>query len=143
MQIVMGLDVGDKTIGVAVSDALGLTAHGVEVIRRSALDRDFSRLQQLMKEYGVERIVIGLPINMDGSHGPRAKKSQDFAKLAEKRLAVPVSLWDERLTTASAERTLLAADVSRRRRKQVIDKLAASLILQSYLDAQRRKGSHA
>lgn len=140
---IMGLDVGDKTIGIAVSDALGLTAQGVDVIRRTHMDRDFSLLQETAEVYEIEHIVIGLPKNMDGTIGPRAELCQAFAKETETRLGLPVSLWDERLTTIAAEKTLLAADVSRKKRKQVIDKLAASLILQAYLDAQRRTGSHA
>lgn len=140
---IMGLDVGDKTIGVAVSDGLGLTAQGVDVIRRSNAERDFARLSEMVEGFEIELIVVGLPINMDGSIGPRAEKCQHFAQETEKRIGIPVTLWDERLTTMAAEKTLLSADVSRRRRKQVIDKLAATLILQAYLDAQRRKEPHA
>lgn len=140
---IMGLDVGDKTIGVAVSDRLGLTAQSVEVIHRSTVDRDFARLSELVADFEVKHIVVGLPINMNGTIGPRAKLCQHFAKEMEKTIGLPVTLWDERLTTMAAEKTLLSADVSRRRRKQVIDKLAATLILQAYLDAQRRKEPHA
>lgn len=139
---VMGLDVGEKTIGVAVSDALGWTAQGVGVVERSTTDRDFASLQTVVADYDVEQIVVGLPKNMDGTIGPRAKLCQTFAKEAEHRLKLPVTLWDERLTTVAAERTLLSADISRKRRKRVIDKLAATLILQAFLDAQRRN-SHA
>ena len=139
---IMGLDVGEKTIGVAVSDDLGWTAQGVDVIRRSTPDRDFGRLQTIACDFDVERVVVGLPKNMDGTIGPWARQCQDFAQEVERRLGLPVTLWDERLTTTAAERTLLTADVSRRRRKQVVDKLAATLILQAFLDAQRRN-SHA
>lgn len=139
---IMGLDVGDKTIGVAVSDHLGITAQGVKVVQRTNIERDFAQLKNIADAYGVRHMVVGLPKNMDGTIGPRAKKCQCFARKAEERLGIPVTLWDERLTTAAAERTLLTADVSRRRRKQVIDKMAAMLILQAFLDAQRRNGSN-
>lgn len=135
---IMGLDVGEKTIGVAVSDSLGMTAQGVEAIRRSTRHDDFVRLHEIAGKYGVEHIVVGLPKNMDGTIGPRAKQCQRFATELKRRFELPVTLWDERLTTVSAERTLLAADVSRKRRKRVIDQVAATLILQAYLDAQRR-----
>lgn len=139
---IMGLDVGEKTIGVAVSDGLGLTAQGVDVIRRSTIERDCAQLQQIVADYDIEHIVVGLPKNMNGTIGPRAKQCQVFAGEVEQRLGLPVTMWDERLTTMAAERTLISADVSRKRRKQVVDKLAASLILQAFLDAQRRN-SHA
>ncbi len=131
----MGLDLGDKTIGVAVSDLMGWTAQGVETIRRSK--DDLSRLKQLVQQYEVEKIVLGLPKNMDGSLGPRAQKSLQYAAMLEQKLGLPVVTWDERLTTVAATRTLLQADVSRQKRKQVIDKLAAVWILQGYLDRQQ------
>lgn len=134
----MGLDVGEKTIGVAVSDELGLTAQGVTVIRRKNHKQDMTRLQEIAHAYDIEAIVVGLPRNMDGTVGPRAQQCQSFAKQVQSTLGLPVHLWDERLTTLSAERTLVSADISRRRRKQVVDKIAASLILQGFLDAQRR-----
>lgn len=139
---IIGLDVGEKTIGVALSDGLGLTAQGVEVIRRASRAQDIARLQELIEANDVSQIVVGLPKNMDGSIGARAQTCQSFALELEKALGLPVILWDERLTTVAAERTLLSADVSRKKRKQVIDKLAASLILQAFLDAQRRN-THA
>ncbi|WP_054949111.1 Holliday junction resolvase RuvX [Numidum massiliense] len=139
---IIGLDVGEKTIGVALSDGLGLTAQGVEVIRRASRAQDIARLQELIEANDVSQIVVGLPKNMDGSIGARAQTCQSFALEMEKALGLPVILWDERLTTVAAERTLLSADVSRKKRKQVIDKLAASLILQAFLDAQRRN-THA
>jgi len=134
----LGLDVGDKTIGVAVSDPLGLTAQGVEVIRRQGRERDLVRLQELVQSYGVDTIVMGLPKNMDGSLGKQAEKVMAFADLVQKNLDLPVVLWDERLTTMAAERALLEADLSRGRRREVIDKMAAVLILQGYLDRQRK-----
>ncbi|MVO99613.1 Holliday junction resolvase RuvX [Paenibacillus lutrae] len=133
----MGLDYGDKTIGVAVSDLLGLTAQGVEVIRRTSPVRDFDHLKRLIGEYEVTEIVVGLPKNMNGTIGPRGEICQEFAGQLEEAFALPVRMWDERLTTVSATRTLLEADVSRKKRKQVVDKIAAALILQGYMDSKR------
>lgn len=133
---ILALDVGDKTIGVAVSDELGLTAQGVEVIRRSSPAKDFARLAELVAAFGVEAIVVGLPKNMNGTIGPRGEAVQGFAaEVAAAFPAVRVSLWDERLSTVAAERSLIAADVSRAKRRQVIDKMAAVFILQGYLDS--------
>lgn len=135
----MGLDVGEKTIGVAVSDPLGWTAQGVTTIRRrGSLEEDLEAILRLVQEYHVERVVVGLPRNMNGSLGPQAKKVLDFMQALEERLKLPVVPWDERLTTSAAERVLIAADLSRRRRKGVVDRLAAVLILQSYLDCQQQ-----
>jgi len=135
----MGLDVGEKTIGVAVSDPLGWTAQGVTTIRRrGSLEEDLKAILRLVQEYRVERVVVGLPRNMNGSLGPQAKKVLDFMQALEERLKLPVVPWDERLTTSAAERVLIAADLSRRRRKGVVDRLAAVLILQSYLDCQQQ-----
>lgn len=135
----MGLDLGDKTIGVAVSDELLWTAQGVEVIRRTVWEQDVERLRQLAGQYEVSEIVVGLPKNMNGTIGPRGEICMEFARSLEQILKIPVHLWDERLTTVSAERTLLEADVSRKKRKQVIDKLAAVFILQGYLDNKSDK----
>lgn len=134
----LGLDVGEKTIGVAVSDAFGWTAQGLEVIRRESKEKDFQRLEEWVNAYNIERIIVGFPKNMDGSIGKKAKEIQRFVKTLEKRLVPEVELWDERLSTMAAERTLLEADVSRRKRKKTIDKMAAVLILQNYLDAKGR-----
>lgn len=129
-----GLDVGDKTIGVAVSDELGWTAQGLEVIRRKSLAQDLARLADIARQYRVERWVVGMPRNMNGTYGPRAELTREFmAKLSE-HMGLPVEAYDERMTTMAAERILLEADVSRARRKQVIDKMAAAVILQNYLD---------
>lgn len=133
----MGLDVGTKTVGVAVSDALGITGQAVTTVRRSNLKADLAELRRLIEEYEVTRVVVGLPLNMNGSEGPRAEASRAFGKLVEERLGVPVEYWDERLTTVAAQRTLLEADLSREKRKQVVDRLAAALILQGWLDARR------
>ncbi|MED4907434.1 Holliday junction resolvase RuvX [Brevibacillus centrosporus] len=138
MTRLMGLDVGDKTIGVAVSDELGWTAQGVETIKRQSKEKDFARLQELIAQYQVEAIVVGLPKNMNGTIGPRAELCQTFGKLLQEKTSLPVHMWDERLTTMAAERMLISADVSRQKRKTVIDKMAATLILQGYLDAKSR-----
>lgn len=134
----MGLDYGDRRIGVALSDELGWTAYGHEVIERRKPEEDMEKLRRIAAEYGVTDIVLGLPKNMNGSIGPRGEISLAFAEEIRGSLNLPVHLWDERLTTVSAERTLLAADVSRKKRKQVIDKMAAAIILQGYMDAKSK-----
>lgn len=133
---VLGLDVGSKTIGVAISDALKLTAQGLETIDRDLQDeeKDFLRLDKIIEENDVSIIVVGLPKNMDGSIGHSGEQCQLFAEKLKGRTHLPVELVDERLTTVAAERMLITADVSRRKRKKVIDKMAAVMILQSYLD---------
>lgn len=136
---IMGLDYGDKTIGVAVSDEFGWTAQGIEVIRRRSGDDDFERLRALIGEYGIEELVVGLPKNMNGTIGPRGELCKEFAEQLTAAFSLPVHLWDERLTTVSAQRTLIEADVSRKKRKQVIDKLAACLILQGYLEYVKKR----
>ncbi|NLM52238.1 MAG: Holliday junction resolvase RuvX [Firmicutes bacterium] len=132
---ILGLDVGERTIGVAVSDALGLTAQGLEVIRRRTWEEDVKRLREISEQYDVSTIVVGFPKNMNGTIGPQAQAAAAFAERLAAELGLPVKLWDERLTTMEAERLLLAADVSRSKRRKVIDKMAAVLILQSYLQA--------
>lgn len=134
----MGLDLGSKTLGVAVSDAMGWTAQGLETIQINEATKDFGmkRLAEIIAEYEVTQIVLGLPKNMNGTMGPRAEASQNFAVYLEKKFTLPVFLWDERLTTMAAERVLLEADVSRSKRKKVIDKMAAVMILQGFLDRQ-------
>ncbi|KHD86965.1 Holliday junction resolvase [Heyndrickxia ginsengihumi] len=134
----MGLDVGSKTVGVAISDALGWTAQGIETI---AIDEEskqfgFDRVTELVENHQVEKIVVGYPKNMNNTIGPRAEAAKAYAEELEKRLKLPIILWDERLSTMQAERILLQADVSRKKRKKVIDKMAASVILQGYLDSQ-------
>jgi putative Holliday junction resolvase len=134
MNRILGLDVGDKSIGVAVSDELGWTAQGVTVRRRTSLADDLTFLREMCNVHGVGRIVVGLPKNMDGSLGSQAQKTLDFIAHVRRACKVTVVEWDERLTSQAAERILLEADTSRRRRKQVRDRLAAQLILQAYLD---------
>lgn len=134
---VMGLDVGSKTVGVAISDPLGWTAQGVETIaiNEAASEFGFNRVVELVKEYEVEKIVIGMPKNMNNTAGPRAEASQKYGRSLGKRLEIPIVFHDERLTTMQAERMLVEeANVSRKKRKEVIDKLAAVIILQNYLD---------
>ena len=136
----MGLDVGDATIGVAASDELGMIAHGITTIRRTSLQKDLDSLKSIIIEKDIKVIVVGFPKNMNNTVGPRAQISIDFAELLRERFeGIEVVLWDERITTASARRTLIEADVRRNKRKGVIDKLAAILILQNYLDMQSNK----
>lgn len=130
----MGLDLGTKTIGVAISDELGWTAQGIETVKRVSLEKDLERLEQLIKEYDVSEIIVGYPKNMNGTIGERGQATEQFAEHLSSRFQLPVHLWDERLTTVAANKMLLDADVSRKKRKKVIDKLAAVIILQSYLD---------
>jgi len=135
---VMGLDLGEKTIGVAVSDPLELIAHGVEVIRRQNRKKDLARLAEIVRERGVTLVVLGLPRHMNGTLGQRAEETLAFARELEKYLQIPVVTQDERLSTVAAEKALLEADLSRRRRRAVIDMTAAVLILQAYLDKKSR-----
>ncbi len=130
----MGLDPGTKTIGVAISDGLRMTATALETVRRRKFSQDAARLIELAQGRSVVGVIVGLPRNMDGSEGPRAQSARAFARNVAERLSLPVALWDERLTTAAAERTLLEADTSRKRRAEVIDALAAQYILQGALD---------
>lgn len=134
---IMGLDVGSKTVGVAISDPLGFTAQGLEIIKINEDKQDFGfdRLAELVKQYQVDRFVIGLPKNMNNTSGPRVEASKAYGDKIEELFHIPVSYQDERLTTVEAERMLIEqADISRDKRKKVIDKLAAQLILQNYLD---------
>lgn len=135
---VMGLDVGSKTVGIALSDELGWTAQGLKTLKINEERNEFGfeEIGQLIKEYQVTKVVIGLPKNMNGTIGPRGEASKQFAEEIENQFSVPTVLWDERLTTMAAERVLLEADVSRKKRKKVIDKMAAVMILQGYLDSK-------
>ena len=131
---IMALDVGSRTIGIACSDALLMTAQGIETIRRTSLENDFNRLRELISEYEVHELVVGMPKNMNGTKGERAEKTEEFVEKMKTVIDLPVTFWDERLSTVMAERQLIAADVSRKKRKSVIDKMAAVVILQGYLD---------
>ena len=136
---IMALDVGTKRIGVAMSDELFLTAQGADTIHRVSLEADLGKIKKMVEENSVSEIVVGLPINMNGTYGPKAKEVLEFMSNLTKLVTIPVKTWDERLTTVQAQRTLLEADVSRAKRRNSIDKLAAQLILQNYLDS-RKKG---
>lgn len=133
---IMGLDIGDKTIGVAVSDAFGWTAQGVKVIRRQDLEDDIRELEEVIKNYEVTELVVGLPKNMNGTIGERAQKVLELVEVLKEALQLPIHMWDERLSTVEAEKHLIAADVSRAKRKKVIDKMAACIILQGYLSSR-------
>ncbi len=133
------MDYGSKTIGVAVSDPMGLTAQGLEIIRReeeNKLRKSLRRIEELVKEYQVEEIVLGFPKNMNNTIGERAEKSLQLKETLERRLGLPVIMWDERLTTVEADRTLIEAGVRRENRKKYVDMIAAVFILQGYLDAK-------
>ena len=134
---IMGLDFGSKTVGVAVSDPLGITAQGLEIIQRkeeNKLRRTYARIEELIVEYQVEEIVLGLPKNMNATEGERAELTREFKDSLERRTGLPVTLWDERLTTVAADKAMMEAGIRRERRKDYVDMIAASLILQGYLD---------
>lgn len=139
----MGLDLGAKRIGVALSDALGLTAQGLTVLARQDQEQDLDHVVALAKKHAVQEIVIGLPRHLDGRLGDGAQEVFFWVKALQERVGLPVHTQDERLTTLQAERVLLEADLSRRRRRQVIDKIAAGLILQAYLDSRPRPPQEA
>lgn len=139
----MGLDYGTKTVGVAVSDALGITAQGVETITRKSnkkLRQTLARIEELAEEYHVEKIVLGLPKNMNNTLGDRAEETMEFQAMLERRTGLEVVLWDERLTTMESERILKEGGIRREYRKERIDWMAASLILQSYMDSHPMSG---
>ena len=140
---IMGLDYGTKTVGVAISDALKITAQGIETIQRkeeNKLRKTCARIEQLIKEYEVEKIVLGFPKHMNNDVGERAEKSLEFKAMLERRTGLEVDLWDERLTTVSAERVLMESGVRREERKRYIDKIAAVFILQGYLYSVGMRG---
>ena len=139
---ILGLDFGSKTVGVAVSDGLLLTAQGVETIERkdeNKLRKTCARIEELIAEYEITEIVLGLPKNMNNTEGERVEKTKAFGEMLERRTGLPVHYWDERLTTVAAERILMESGVRRENRKAVIDKVAAGLILQGYLDCLKTK----
>jgi len=135
----LGLDIGSKRIGVAISDQSGMIAQALETIVSAGSERDLRRLLEIVRDYDVTEIVIGVPYNMDGSEGPQVEKVRKFKDLISTNIDVPVYEWDERLTTVAAERALLEADMSRAKRRKVIDKVAAALILQGHLDRRRNE----
>lgn len=134
---IMGLDYGSKTVGVAVSDPRGLTAQGIEIVRRKSenkLRQTLARIEEIAKEYGVEKIVLGFPKHMNNDIGERAEKSLEFKEMLERRTGLPVVMWDERLTTVEADRTMMETGIRRENRKEYVDMIAAVFILQGYLD---------
>lgn len=137
MKRYLGLDVGNKTIGIAVSDPLGLTAQGVKTIRRKGIKRDLEELEEIINQYDVQTLVVGLPKNMNNTLGPQGEKVLKFVEKVKDKIDVDIIMQDERLTTVSAERALINADISRKKRKDVIDKVAATYILQAYLEKLR------
>lgn len=139
---IMGLDFGSKTVGVAISDPLLITAQGIEIIRRkdeNKLRQTLARIEELIQEYEVNEIVLGLPKNMNDTEGPRVMMTMEFKEKLERRTGLPVHTWDERLTTVAADKTMIEAGVRRENRKEYVDKIAAVLILQGYLDYRGRK----
>lgn len=136
---ILGLDIGEKTIGVAVCDPLGYTAQGVTTIKRKSKAADIEEIKQICTEYEVESIVIGLPKNMNGTIGPQGEKIMNLGEFIKKNVELPIMFWDERLTTVAAHRVMLEADLSRSKRKKIVDKLAAMYILQGYLDSIAKK----
>ncbi|HXX34039.1 MAG TPA: Holliday junction resolvase RuvX [Thermodesulfobacteriota bacterium] len=137
----MGLDIGTRTIGVAISDELGITAQGLKTLRRKSMEDDLKEIATIIGQFEIKKIVVGLPKNMNGTLGKQAEMVLECAKVLMDKIQVPVVTWDERLSTVGASKVLLEADVSRKKRKKVIDKLAAVIILQGYLDRSRR-GNH-
>jgi putative Holliday junction resolvase len=137
----MGLDIGTRTIGVATSDELGIAAHGLKTIRRKSMEEDLKEIATIIRELEIDKIVVGLPKNMDGTLGRQAEIVLQWVEGLKDKIHIPVETWDERLSTIGASKVLLEADLSRRKRKKVIDKLAAVLILQGYLE-QRRRTDH-
>ena len=143
MKRCLALDVGDKTIGLAVSDLLGMTAQGLETMRRKSIKEDIKYLGEVMGNYEVDTVVVGLPKNMNGTEGERCELVRSFAaKISKAYPDLDVKFWDERLTTVAAEKLLIEADVSRRKRKKVIDKMAAVNILQGFLDSLKMRGEY-
>ncbi|MBR1813328.1 MAG: Holliday junction resolvase RuvX [Lachnospiraceae bacterium] len=143
---ILGLDYGSKTVGVAVTDPLGLTAQGVEIIRRkeeNKLRRTYARIEELAKEYGATAIVLGYPLNMDDTEGERTRKTLAFKEALERRTGLPIFLQDERLTTVEADEIMIEAGLSREERKQHVDRIAAQLILRDYLENEAWKESRS
>ncbi|MFQ5842216.1 MAG: Holliday junction resolvase RuvX [Thermodesulfobacteriota bacterium] len=136
---ILGLDVGTKRIGIAISDELGWTAQGIKTIHRTSGEIDLGEIRNIAREYGVEKIVVGLPTNMNGSLGPQAEMVLGFVQELREILDLPIITWDERLSTAEATKILIRADLSRKKRKRKVDMMAAILILQSYLDSLARR----
>lgn len=140
---ILGLDFGSKTVGVSVSDELLITAQGVEIVRRkspSKLRQTLARIEELIEQYGVEKIVLGYPKNMNNTEGERCEKTKEFKEMLERRTGLEVVLWDERLTTVAADRSMMETGIRRENRKEYVDEIAAIFILQGYLDFLRNSG---
>lgn len=140
---ILGLDFGSKTVGVAVSDELLITAQGVEIVRRkspSKLRQTLARIEELIEQYGVEKIVLGYPKNMNNTEGERCEKTKEFKEMLERRTGLEVVLWDERLTTVAADRSMMETGIRRENRREYVDEIAAIFILQGYLDFLRNSG---
>ena len=133
----MGLDVGGKRLGVSVSDELNLTAQPLRLIRRTSVEKDIAEVLRIASEYSVGAIVVGMPFMMDGTRGPQARQVERFMERLRLKTSIPIEEWDERLSTAAVTRVLIEGDVTRKKRKDVVDQLAASYILQGYLDRKR------
>ncbi len=139
---ILGLDFGSKTVGVAISDPLGLTAQGLEIVRRereNKLRRTLARIEEIIEEYGVTRIVLGLPKNMNGTEGPRAAATREFGESLERRTGLPVTLWDERLTTVAADKAMDEMEIKHEDRREYVDEIAAIFILQGYMDSVKMR----
>lgn len=131
---VLGLDLGSKTIGIAISDPLGWTAQGLTTIRKTSKSKDLEEIKKICQEYNVQIIVVGLPKNMNGTIGESGEKAKEYSQLINEITGIKVELWDERLTTVAAHKAMIEADLSRNKRKKIVDKVAATYILQGYLD---------
>jgi len=141
MMRIMGLDIGTKTIGIAISDELGITAQGFKTIKRKSMGEDLGEINTIITQFKIEKVVVGLPKNMNGTLGKQAEIVFRWIKDFKEKISLPMVTWDERLSTVEASRTLLEADLSRKKRKGVIDKLAAVIILQGYLDQIRNRSN--
>lgn len=140
---IMGLDIGSRTIGVAISDELGMTAQGLKTIKRRSMEEDLKEISLIIAQFKIDKIVVGLPKNMDGTIGKQAEMIFQWIKAAKEKIYLPMVTWDERLSTVEASKILLEADLSRRKRKAVIDKLAAVLILQGYLNQSGKQNDES
>src|SRR4030067_1786501 len=140
---IMSMDIGSRTIGVAISDELGITAQGLKTIKRRSMEEDLKEISMIIAEFKIDKIVVGLPIKMDGTIGKQAEMVFQWIKTLKEKVSLPVETWDERLSTVEASKVLLEADLSRKKRKRVIDKLAAVLILQGYLYPSRKRNDQS
>ena len=136
---ILGLDYGEKRLGLAISDEMGITAQGLPTLTRKGLEKDLAALEKVIRQFGVDRMVIGYPLRLNGTEGIQCEKVNRFAGVLEKRFSIPILKWDETLTTSQAEEILTEVRVSRKKRKAVVDKLAAMIILQDYLDHSKGK----